>query len=248
MLAFKKDYFVVSVDMRGYGETDRPPKVSDYGLSSLSQDIIELIPALGYTQCTALVGHDWGGAVAWATAARRPELVKKLIVMNCPHPKLMLKNIAGNWKQLMKSWYMFMFRVPKLPEFIFTMKDYAYFNGVFRGRKAGVRNRAAFPPEILEAYKYIFSQPGALTPPINYIRCVFAVDESLKAAFRSKKIENETLLIWGDDDQFLESSMADRHSELVTKLSVEHIPNCSHWVQQDAYEKVNQLMTDFLGQ
>ena len=248
MQAFKKDYFVVSVDMRGYGETDRPPNVSDYTLPTLAQDIIELIPALGYTQCTALVGHDWGGAVAWATAAQRPELIKKLVVMNCPHPKLMLKNISGNWKQLMKSWYMFMFRVPKLPEFIFTLKDYAYFNGVFRGRKAGIRNRAAFPPEILEAYKYIFSQPGALTPPINYIRCVFHIDESQKGALGSKKIENETLLIWGDDDQFLESSMADNHSKLVENLKVEHIPNCSHWVQQDAYEKVNELMTDFLEQ
>ena len=247
MLAFKKDYFVVSVDLRGYGESDRPPLTSDYTLSHLSRDIIELIPALGYTKCTALVGHDWGGAIAWATTAQRPDLIKKLIVMNCPHPTLMFKTISGNWAQLMKSWYLFMFRIPKLPEFIFAMRDYSYFNAVFRGRTAGVRNRAGFPPEILEAYKYVFSQPGALTPPVNYIRCVFKVDESFDGAV-SKKIENETLLIWGDCDQFLESSMADNHSDYVTNLSVKHIPNCSHWVQQDAYEKVNQLMAEFLEQ
>ena len=247
MQVFKKDYFVVSPDLRGYGETDRPPKTSDYSLSCLSQDIIELIPALGYSKCTALVGHDWGGAIAWATAAQRPDLIKKLIVMNCPHPKLMQKTISGNWTQLLKSWYMFMFRIPKLPEFIFSMKDYSYFNGVFRGRKAGVRNRAAFPPEIVEAYKYVFSQPGALTPPINYIRRVFDVDKSFKGTL-SKKIENETLLIWGDSDAFLESSMADKHTEYVSNLSVEHIPDCSHWVQQDAFEKVNELMVGFLNQ
>ena len=244
MLAFKKDYFVVSVDLRGYGESDRPPLTSDYTLSHLSRDVIELIPALGYTKCTALVGHDWGGAIAWATTAQRPDLVKKLIVMNCPHPTVFFKTICGNWAQMMKSWYMFVTWIPKLPEFIFAMRDYSFFNAVFQGRRAGVRNRAGFPPEILEAYKYVFSQPGALTPPVNYIRCI---PKSLGGA-DSKKIENETLLIWGDCDQFLESSMADNHSDYVTNLSVKHIPDCSHWVQQDAYEKVNQLMAEFLEQ
>ena len=248
MLAFKKDYFVVSVDLRGYGESDCPPLVSDYTLSHLSRDIIELIPALGYTKCTALVGHDWGGAIAWAATAQCPDLVKKLIVMNCPHPTVFFKTLSsGNWAQLMKSWYMFIIWFPKLPEFIFAMRDYSFFNALFLSQRAGVHNRAGFPPEILEAFKYIFSQPGALTPPVNYIRCIFKVDESFDRAV-SKKIENETLLIWGDCDQFLESSMADNHSDYVTNLSVKHIPDCSHWVQQDAYEKVNQLMAEFLEQ
>jgi pimeloyl-ACP methyl ester carboxylesterase len=247
MLAFKKDYFIVSVDLRGCGESDCPPLTSDYNLSHLSRDIIELIPALGYTKCTALVGHDLGGAIAWATMALRPDLVKKLIIMNCPHLKVLFKTLSCNWAQRMKSWYMFMVWIPKLPEFIYAMRDYAYFNFLFQGRKIGVRNPARFPPEIVEAYKYVFSQPGALTPPINYIRCIFKLDKSFDRAI-SKKIENETLLIWGDCDQMLESSMADDHSEFVTNLSVKHIPDCSHWVQQDAYEKVNQLMAEFLEQ
>ena len=226
MLAFKKDYFVVSVDLRGYGESDQPPLTSDYTLSHLSRDIIELIPALGYTKCTALVGHDWGGAIAWGTTSQHPDLVKKLIVMNCPHPTVIFKAVCGNWAQMMKSWYMFMSRIPKLPEFMLAMSDYSFFNYLFQGQRAGVRNRAGFPPEILEAYKYVFSQPGALTPPINYIRCVFK--SFVTAAL--KKIENETLLIWGDCDEFLESSMADNHSDYVTNLSVKHIPDCSHWV------------------
>ncbi len=121
---------------------------------------------------------------------------------------------------------------------MFRIRDYYYFNIVFRSRKAGVQNRDKyFTKETVEVFKYIFSRPGALTPPINYIRCIFKT-----ASFKTMPtgpVTTPTLLIWGDKDAFLESSMAEKHQELVSDLRIEHLPNSSHWVQQDEPVRVS---------
>ena len=243
---FSTDYHVVAVDLRGYGETDRPPQTLDYVLTNLCQDIVELIPALGHSKAI-LVAHDWGAGIAWTVTQRHPQLVQRLVVMNCPHPNIFKQVIIGTMAQLLKSWYMFLFQLPWLPEFILSRRDFGYFNAIFHGKKAGVRNKAAFPSEVLDAYKYVFSQPGATTGPINYIRCIFkqfpAGDE---ARIAERIIHVPTLIIWGDDDLFLESAMADAHNELVRDLTVRHIPKCSHWVQQDQPALVNQYIRDFI--
>lgn len=246
--AFSDNYHVVAVDLRGYNETERPPRTCDYALPHLRQDVAELIPALGHSKAV-LVGHDWGGAIAWAVAQRHPDLVTKLVVMNCPHTRVFQRTITSTWAQLMKSWYMFLFQLPWLPEFMLSRRDYGYFTAVFRGKKAGVRNLEAFPPEAVEAYKYVFSQPGASTGPINYIRCIFSSANSAPAErqIARRKIETPTLLLWGDDDMFLERSMADGHGDFVTNLTVKHIPKCSHWVQQDVPDLVNEYVREFLA-
>lgn len=240
---FCKDYRVVAIDMRGYSETERPLHKQDYQMDKLKQDVVELIPALGYTSCT-LVAHDWGGVVAWRVVQRHPELVDRFIVMNCPHPKAYIRQMKKGWGQFLKSWYMFLFQVPWLPEFFIGLRDYGQFNAMFRGKQMGVRNRAAFPTEILEAYKYTFSKPGALTAPLNYYRCMFSVPLSKESA--KTPIAVPTLIIWGDDDGALETAMADDHASLVSDLTVRHIPNCSHWVQQDAPDLVNKYMREWL--
>ena len=138
-----------------------------------------------------------------------------------------------------------MFQVPWLPELLISVGDYAAINDVFRGRNTGACNKAAFPPDVVEAYKYTFSQPGALTAPLNYYRCMLQRRRELGKA-SAKNIEVPTLIIWGDDDMAFENSLADAHSSIVTNLTVKHIPNCSHWVQQDAPDLVNQYMREFL--
>ena len=233
---------MVAPDLRGYGETDKPPNILDYSLPNLCQDIVELIPALGHSKAI-LVAHDFGGNVAWAVTSKHPDLVEKLIIMDCPHPQVMKKKLK-TFSQLMKSWYMFFFQVPCLPEFVVSMKDYGMFDGM-RGKSHGVRNRQYFTAEDVEAYKYILSQDGALTPPINYYRAAFRVDpKAIKSM--SKTIDVPTLVMWGDLDLYLEPSMADDHADVVTNLTVKHIPNCSHWAQNDDVEAVNQHMWEFL--
>ena len=235
----------MAVDLRGYGETDHPPKTLDYVLTNLRQDIVELIPALGHSKAI-LVAHDWGGIIAWAVTQKHPELVEKLVTMNGPHLWVFKSMISGSWTQLKKSWYVFVFQLPWLQEFIMSQRDFSNFNVIFRGKKAGVQNQASFPSEAVEAYKYVFSQPGAITGPINYYRCILKNFSAEEKKIAEKSINVPTLIIWGDGDKFLENSMADAHSGFVTDLTVKHIPKCSHWVQQDQPVLVNQYMREFL--
>jgi pimeloyl-ACP methyl ester carboxylesterase len=176
-----------------------------------------------------------------------PELVDRLIIMNCPHFKVFQQNLQRNCGQLCKSWYMFLFQVPKVPEFLFSMSDYSAIQNTFTGAQQGVRNRASFPPEVVEAYKYTFSQPGALTAPINYYRCLREAREDMKP-YLNRKINMPTLIIWGDCDKFLSCEMADQHDMVCSDLTVKHLSNCSHWVQQDDPDQCNQIMSDFLSE
>ena len=127
---FCKDYHVVAIDMRGYGESDHPPNKLDYTFEKLKQDIIELVPALGYATCT-LVAHDWGGVVCWRVVQNHPELVDKFIVINCPHAKVYAKFLAQSWRQLFKAWYIFMFQWPVIPETLLGICDYELLRGMF---------------------------------------------------------------------------------------------------------------------
>ncbi len=220
MREFSKDYRVVAIDMRGYGETDRPPNQLDYAKSHLVRDVSELISALGYTSCV-LVGHDWGGAVAWGVTLAHPQLVDRLVIMNAPHPKIIHKHFLNNFSQVMKSWYVFAFQLPWLAEFSLSIRDYKLFEESFVG-ELGVVNKDSMPPDVMEAYKYVFSQPGALTGPINYYRCALG-----ERAGRTKLIETPTLVIWGDKDGYLEAEMADQHTSIGTTVTVRLVPEAS---------------------
>jgi pimeloyl-ACP methyl ester carboxylesterase len=207
------------------------------------QDIAELIPALGYSSCI-LAAHDWGAAVSWYVTAKYPELVDRLIVMNCPHSKVFTNYVRRNCGQLFKSWYIFMFQVPKLPELVATLRDYLVIENSFKGSFGALKNQATITQDEVEAYKYTFSQPGALTGPINYYRCIAYV-QAMRPYMR-RKINVPTLIIWGDSDAFLSCEMADQHGSVCTDVTVKHIPDCSHWVQQDAPNLCNQFISDFL--
>jgi pimeloyl-ACP methyl ester carboxylesterase len=244
MKAFAADYHVVAIDMRGYGETERPPHIADYTVKNLSQDLAELIPALGHSAAT-LVAHDWGGVVAWIVTQKYPDLVEKLIVLNCPHGKIMRRRFK-RWSQVMKSWYMFLFQVPLLPEYLLSVKDY----GAFDDLRSTTVNKNAFTKEDSEAYKYIYSQPGAITAPVNYYRALFRGRSLVdKDGPKEQPIEVPTLLIWGDKDIAFDVDMADEHTEEIgSNITVRHIPESSHFVQSEAPEKVNQFIQEFMAQ
>lgn len=241
----QKEYHAVAVDMRGYGDSDHPLDMEGYTIDNLVKDITELIPALGYTKCI-LVAHDWGGVIAWRLAHRHPELVERLVVMNCPHPKVFKDHITTSCKQVMRSWYIFLFQVPWLPELMISARDYHALGASFVGKKMGMHNnRADFTEEVVEAYKFMFSQPHGLTCPINYYRRMLTQREGVG---KKTKVEPPTLLIWGERDQALEKDMAneDRYSDLCADITVRCIPNSSHWVQQDCPDEVNQYIKEFL--
>ncbi|XP_035169586.1 epoxide hydrolase 3-like [Oxyura jamaicensis] len=176
LLEFSTRYRVVALDMRGYGASEKPPGKESYRPEVLLEDIREVIEVLGtpegHTGATArhpkciLVGHDWGGVLAWELAAGHPELVEKLVVINASHRAVMARFSAWHPSQLFRSSYMFLFQLPLLPELLLSMADFELLKTSLNP------GRRLTEPE-LEAYLYSLSQPGGLTPPINYYRNIF---------------------------------------------------------------------------
>ena len=113
---FSKKYRVVSVDLRGFNESDKPKGVNSYKVSTVAKDIAELIKALGFENAT-LVGHDWGGAVTWSMLDHFPNVIERVFILNCPEPFTMIKHLQRNPSQMLKSWYIFLFQIPILRNF-----------------------------------------------------------------------------------------------------------------------------------
>ena len=235
---FAQDYKVVAIDMRGYNDSEKPAKLSDYVVSELVQDVKGVIEGLGYEQCI-LVGHDWGGAIAWMFAYAYPNLVQRLIVMNIPHPAKFLEGLRTP-QQLLRSWYIFAFQLPWLPELAWKLNNYALIERAFRGMAI---DKNAFTDEDIEAYKTAFAKPGALTATINYYRAF--VQKGVKQKSWDV-VDVPTLMIWGEDDIPLGKELTYGTDEYVCDFQLKYIPNCSHWVQQEQPQLVNQYMREFL--
>lgn len=238
---FAQDYHVVAIDMRGYNDSDKPESLFAYKMSELIADVKGVINGLDYEDCI-LVAHDWGGAIAWNFAYEHPEMVEKLIVMNLPHPA---KFIAGlkTWSQLQKSWYIFFFQLPFLPELIFQANNYQAIASAFIDMAI---NKSAFSPEDLSAYKKAAAKPGALNAMINYYRANFNIPSDNNNAKNYGVLDIPTLMIWGEEDTALGKELTYGTEDYVKDLKLKYIPNCSHWVQQEQPKLVNQYMREFL--
>jgi pimeloyl-ACP methyl ester carboxylesterase len=230
---------VVAPDMRGYNLSSRPPSVMDYDIDHLSTDTRDLIVERG-AERAFLVGHDWGAAVAWATASSRPEVVERLAILNVPHPRRFLQALRGR-QQLLKSWYMFFFQLPWLPEQLIRAQNWRAFRYGFEHDA----RQGAFTQADIERYIEAWSQPGATTAMLNYYRAIFRQTPS-KAEARIHQITAPTLVIWGERDRYLGVEMAEPDRADVPNLDrVVRIPDASHWVHHDQPERVAQLLIEF---
>ena len=238
---FASDYRVVAVDMRGYNDSDKPENVSAYQMSELVADVKGTIDGLGYEDCI-LVAHDWGGAIAWNFAYTYPEMVEKLIVMNLPHPAKFFEGLK-TWAQLQKSWYIFFFQIPWLPELIFQANNYQAIASTFIDMAI---DKSAFPPEVLTEFQNAAAKPGALTAMINYYRANFKFPSDSTVEDWSI-LDIPTLMIWGEEDTALGKELTYGTGAYVEHLEIKYIRNCSHWVQQERSELVNQYMRSFLS-
>ena len=238
---FASDYHVVAVDLRGYNDSDKPQEVAAYQMSELLADVKGIINGLGYEDCI-LVAHDWGGAIAWNFAYSHPSMVEKLIVMNFPHPA---KFAAGlqTWQQLQKSWYIFFFQIPFLPEFIFRANNYQAIASAFTDMAI---DKSAFTPEDLAAFRAAAAKPGALTAMINYYRANLKIPLD-NLAQDWDILDIPTLMIWGEEDTALGKELTYGTDAYVRDLELKYIPNCSHWVQQEQPTLVNQYIQNFLA-
>lgn len=242
MKEFASTHWVVAIDCRGYGESDKPKEQRDYKMELLEQDIAGIVHALGRQSCI-LVAHDWGAAIAWNVAAHNPTLIEKLVIMNGPHPVAYQHEIRTSFTQFMKSYYIFLFQVPVIPEWTSRTNDLALFDSIFVDKN----NHPTDTPEEMEAYKYTFSQQGAFTPPINYYRANLPVFLISDPSNPFPNITVPTLLIWGQKDVALSPTLPEATRPFVTDLTIKYIPDGTHFIQQDKPEEVNSLIREFVN-
>lgn len=243
--ALADKFTVVAPDLRGFNDSDKPRGVANYHANVVAKDIVELIAALGFEKAH-VVGHDWGGAIAYNIAIQHPEAVDKLVIMNAPHPAIFMKALVSNPRQLMRSYYMFLFQLPWLPEKLIGRDLTTFFYKAFRG---WCYNKDAFTPEDIQEFVNAYSKPGALESSINYYRAGIRLGprEASKGTL-NKKIQSKTLVIWGEGDKALGKELTYNMDKYFDNgYDVVYIPNCSHWVQNDCPDEVNTHMLQFLS-
>lgn len=243
---FGRDHHAVAPDLRGYNLSDKPAGVEAYRLDRLVEDIRALAAQLHGGERFVLVGHDWGGVVAWAFAMAHPELLEKLVIVNAPHPAVFRRELAGNPAQQQASRYMLTFRSPEA-EAILSANGHAALLRIFEG----LEQDGHWTPADRQAYLEAWSRPGALTGGLNYYRAsalgpgqparAMTPDEEAAAMVRVP-----TLVIWGERDTALLTGNLEGLERYVPDLTVRRIAEGSHWVVHERGAEVNALIRQFL--
>ncbi|PIK52584.1 hypothetical protein BSL78_10526 [Apostichopus japonicus] len=196
-----------------------------------------VLTQLGHSSCV-LVGHDYGGVISWYFAGAYPDLVDKLIILNAPEVSQLQEVLYSNLKQTFKSWYMFAYQIPWIPEFMVGL-NFDFLRDAY-ACNAGNTN---VTDEDIDAIKYGLCQPGALTATINYYR---ANNASPTRSYMRSAILCPTLLIWGMDDMYLDVVLTEGHDKYVQDLTVAKIHGANHFVNQHKPDEVNKKMREFL--
>jgi len=242
--ALAKHFKVVVPDLRGYNDSDKPE--SGYDIDTLTTDVQGLIHSLGYLKAH-VVGHDWGGAIAWHFAQKFPNLLDRLAILNAPHPERFRQEVLTNFDQIQRSWYMLAFQVPALPEWFIQRNLSSFIKNLLQGQSV---RKGAFTTQDTEMYQAALEKPGALTAALKYYRSLLAPQAWLNSWGRSPTlITSPTLVLWGEEDQFLSTKLTEGIDRLITApFRLKLLPQCGHWVQQEAPQTVNRELLDFLRQ
>ena len=234
-------YEVWAPNTRGYGNSAKPDEVEAFGIDELLADLAGLIDAAGRDQVT-LIGHDWGAAQAWMFAIRQVRPLERLVIMNVPHPACMRRELRS-FKQLRKSWYIFFFQIPWLPEKLFTARRAKAIGDAFTNMAV---DESRFPARVTDVFRDNARKPGAIRSMINYYR---AAIRNRRAAESEELpiIETPTLMVWGLEDKALGRETTEGTGEHVRDLTIRYLPGVSHWVQQEAPEVVNTILLAWLN-
>ncbi len=233
---------VVAPDLRGYNDSDKP----DYGydLDTLTEDVRGLLAHFG-VKSAVVVAHDWGGAIAWHWAQLFPHEIRKLAVLNSPHPACFRREFLTNLDQMRRSWYLFFFQLPWLPEWVLQWNLEEWVRRIFQ--ETSVR-KSAFTRHDLKIYQEALAKPKVLTSALNYYRHLFSLP-TLQNLFLQplRQILAPTLLIWGEEDFALSRELTEGMDPFFPNgIRKEYIPECGHWAQQEAPQTVNRLLMEFL--
>ena len=229
---------VVVPDQRGYNRSDKPRGIAAYSLDALADDVLGLADALGCDRI-AVVGHDWGGVVAWHLAARNPERVTRAAILNAPHPATLRRYARAHPRQALKSWYVAFFQLPSLPERALSASGFWVLRRVLRRTsRAGT-----FSGEDFRHYREAWAEPGALTAMLNWYRAL----RLRPASAAPGRIRAPVRVIWGDRDAFLDRGLAEAGAALCDQGEIFHLPEATHWLQHEEPAAVNRLLIDFLA-
>ncbi len=239
-------FTVWAPNLRGYGRTSRPAERAAYALEHLLDDVTGLLAAAQserrYRE-VSLVGHDWGGLIAWAYAIRQVGPISKLAVLNMPHPALFRRAMRTR-AQALRSWYITFFQLPWLPEAVLASRRGKTLAGIFRDMAV---DKSAFSDTDLSLLCNGALEPGALTAMINYYRAnVRSRAMAQTTASFVLPIDVPTLLLWGEGDTVLGKELTYGTENYVRQLTIRYLPRVSHWVQQEAPEAVNGMLGAFL--
>lgn len=233
-------YRVVAPDLRGYGASD---KVGPYDLDTIVSDVCALIESFGAEKPVRIVGHDWGGATAWHLASTRPEFCERLVAINCPHPAAMREVMTKqlNLRQLAKSWYMFFFQLPMLPEHLLTRNDAGEIVRMLRGSSI---DRTNFSAQELRPFRDDIQRPGAAKAMVDWYRTAIRQVRVPKTPL----VRARVLLLWGMQDRALSfDALVPATEKLATNLRIERIENAGHFVHAERPADINSRLIAFLA-
>ena len=251
LIEFGQDYQAVAPDLRGYNLSSKPSDVEKYHVKYLIEDLRALAEHLGHEKFI-MVGHDWGGGVAWSAAIRHPEIVEKLVIINSPHPAVFARELLNNPDQQKASQYMLILRSAEA-ERVLSENNFSRLSDVL------VQFGSKWEMSEERRLKYIdaWSQPGALTGSLNYYRAsplyppTSTEDkEQIKSILNLPKemlaVRVPTLVIWGEQDRALLTGNLDGLEEYIEDLTLKRIPDGTHWVIHEQPELLNRLIRDFI--
>ncbi|WP_448515119.1 alpha/beta fold hydrolase [Parathermosynechococcus lividus] len=228
---------VVALDLRGYNLSDKPQDPASYVLDELILDIVGVIDGLGYRRCH-LVGHDWGGMVAWGVAYAVPDRIQTLSVLACPHPSV-LKQVPSGWDQWLRSSYLLLFQLPWLPELLLEWGNYGAIAHLLQWAAV---NQSAIRPADIALYQDAAAQRGALSGMLNYYRGTLP---SI-LAHEWGTLSVPTQMLWGRQDPVLGVELTYNTEAYVKALNIHYLDHCGHFVQQEQPDLVNQYLLEWL--
>jgi epoxide hydrolase 4 len=243
-LLVKLGYEVWAPNLRGYGRSSKPAHLHDYAIEYLMEDVAQLIDQATEGRPVTLIAHDWGALIAWAFAASKQRPLERLVILNVPHPARLAEGLR-TWRQLKKSWYVFFFQIPWLPERLMAARGA---QAIGRAFSALAIDQTNFGPEVLQIYRDNALIPGALTAMVNYYRA--AAQTTGFSKYRRDKVAAitvPTLMIWGEEDLALGVELTDGYDGLVEDFTLRRLKGVGHWVQQENPEAVNAHLEAWLA-
>lgn len=239
-----ESFRVLVPDMRGYNRSGRPFEVQRYRPEALADDVAGLLDAEGH-ESAHVVGHDWGGFVAFEAARRRPERLDRLVVMNAPYPGALREQLT--LRQALRSSYAAFFQLPAVPERVLSAREFAPLERTFRESPAV---EGAYTDEDVRRYRRAWRADGAVRAMVDYYRA-FGRDVA-RGRWREDRraldgVRAETLLLWGHRDPALGDHIPAVVRARVPDVTVESYPEASHWLHAEFPERTAAGVTDFLS-